>query len=582
MATITILSREVVVNINTSWIFYISEVDAAAIIADHYSFTLTLLSGAIVHPSLPSAPWSELYSGLFMDLFGSGWNVTDNGSGDWSINFLVGVGNPNFTNIGDWYNFEVNATTPITPTTGGNQIKLYWNGATDDTGISGYQLQWRTSTTVPWSPVISITHDANYSGNTSQTGGGSYSHSATQLVDHFFRIRIVDSSGQYSSEYKYITASVDANVILISKIGSNFSTFVCTANPLTPEDQVLLSPLPQNLIVANVTYVKNTNNTTFNGSGKYWRILLSGAQYACKVELDGLITEVIDCELEGLGTVYHTEDISSTGVTTVVTNGSVCDLILVNSIYFTGVLGVGTIIYRQVDDAGVLSDPFPGANKFYVVGSSIVKITSNPLGKVLSIQDYSTSCPPVSTCCFVKGTKISMFDNTNKNIEDVKIGDIVITYNEKTKLQEPGEVFKVVSPMRSDIVEYELSNGISIKSTTCHPYWVVNKGWSSFNPLLTKKLYDFDVEQIEENDILLSIDYIEVIIERITELITKEVITYNLGIMGNHTYYANGILVHNKANEPEKFEADGETLTTAWITWNSSQYSQTECIAAAP
>ena len=44
----------------------------------------------------------------------------------------------------------------------------------------------------------------------------------------------------------------------------------------------------------------------------------------------------------------------------------------------------------------------------------------------------------INTCCFVKGTKITMFDYTTKNIEDVKIGDIVITYNEETKLQEPG------------------------------------------------------------------------------------------------------------------------------------------------
>lgn len=155
----------------------------------------------------------------------------------------------------------------------------------------------------------------------------------------------------------------------------------------------------------------------------------------------------------------------------------------------------------------------------------------------------------ILTCCFVKGTKITMFDYTTKNIEDVKIGDIIITYNEETKLQEPGEVVKVVSPMRSDIVEYELSSGISIKSTTCHPYWVVNKGWSSFNPEITKKLYNFDVEKIEESDILLTIDNEEVIVDKITELITKEVITYNLGIMGNHTYYANNILVHNKTED---------------------------------
>ena len=69
------------------------------------------------------------------------------------------------------------------------------------------------------------------------------------------------------------------------------------------------------------------------------------------------------------------------------------------------------------------------------------------------------------------------------------------------------------------------------------------------NPEITKKLYNFDVEQIEESDILLNIDNEEVIVDKITELITKKVITYNLGIMGNHTYYANNILVHNKTDD---------------------------------
>jgi hypothetical protein len=171
-----------------------------------------------------------------------------------------------------------------------------------------------------------------------------------------------------------------------------------------------------------------------------------------------------------------------------------------------------------------------------------------------------------------------MFDYTTKNIEDVKIGDSIITYNEKTGKKESGEVKNIASPVKNNIVEYKLSNDVIIKSTTCHPYWVIGKGWSSFNPELTKKLYYFDVEKILENDILLSIDNDEIIISNITELITKEVITYNLGIKGNHTYYANGILVHNKTAEPEKFDNNGN-ITAAWTNWNAAQNTQLSCIA---
>jgi hypothetical protein len=441
------------------------------------------------------------------------------------------------------------AGSSSTPTSGGNIINLTWDGATDDNGISGYQLQWTTSTAAPWSPIISVPHDPTYGLNTTTSGGGFYNHSATQLVDHIFRIRIVDSSGQYSG-YKYITAGVNTDVILISNNYTTSASLACSVHPLVPINPILLNPLSSlNLITPNATYVKQTDNSIFHGYDKYWRILLSGVEYGCKVDPDGLVTEVTACSTIPNTLSYNTALISSgLTLTSVVTSGPVCNLNPSTSVFFSGTLGIGTIIYRQVDDAGVLSDPLPGGNKYYILGSSIVKISSSPPGKVLSIQDYSTTCPPppIDTCCFVKGTKISMSDNTIKNIEDVKIGDIVITYNEETKLQEPGEVIGIASPLKSNIVEYKLSNDIIIKSTTCHPYWAVNKGWSSFNPLLTKELYDFDVEQIEESDILLTIDNKEVIVDKITELITKKVMTYNLKILGNHTYYANGILVHNK------------------------------------
>jgi hypothetical protein len=344
---------------------------------------------------------------------------------------------------------------------------------------------------------------------------------------------------------------LNSDVILISNTSTTSASLACVAHPLVPINPILLEPLSSsNLIVVNATYVKQTDSSIFHGYSKYWRILLSDVEYGCQVEPDGLITEVVACSIIPNTLSYNSALISSgLTLTSVVTNGPVCNLNPNTSVFFTGTLGVGTIIYRDVDDAGVLSNPLPGANKYYIIGSSIVKISSSPTGKVLSIQSYSTTCPPVrDICCFVKGTKISMSDNTIKNIEDVKIGDIVVTYNEETKEQEPGEVNGIASPLKSNIVEYKLSNDVTIKSTTCHPYWVVNKGWSSFNPLLTKKLYDFNVEQIKENDTLLTIDNKEVIVDKITELITKKVMTYNLQILGNHTYYANGVLVHNKTD----------------------------------
>lgn len=462
-----------------------------------------------------------------------------------------------------------------TPTSGGNIINLTWDGATDDNGISAYQLQWRTSTTSPWSSIISVNHDPAYGLNTATAGGGFYNHVATQLLDHFFRIRIVDSVGQYSG-YKEIIAPVDSNVILISPINTTTGTLACSVHPLVPTDPIILVPsfTPNNNlpIPANVTVVKHTDNSVFNGSNQWWRILTSGVNYGCRIDTNGTILYSTICSSGG--GEFKSEFISSPGQTSNSTNSSICTQSANQPIYYTGTLTANiTIIYDTFDDNGVLSGPIPGGSKYYLIteGSSTYIVKISNLGMVLTIQNYTTVCTTTSTstCCFVKGTKVSMFDNTNKNIEDVEVGDIVITYNEETKEQEPGEVTNIASPVKSNIVEYKLSNDTIIKSTTCHPYWAVNKGWSSFNPLLTKELYDFNVEQIEENDTLLTIDTKEVIVNKITELITKEVTTYNLEILGNHTYYANSILVHNKTAippPPQQYDEFGNQTST-WTDW---------------
>ena len=454
-----------------------------------------------------------------------------------------------------------------------NIINLTWDGATDNIQISGYQLQWRIATASAWSSPIVVNHDPNYGTNTIKSGGGSYSHVITQLADHYFRIRTIDNLGQFSG-YKEILAPVDTNIILISATGSYNSNTVCIDHTMNPINSIILT---QSSIVVNSTFVKNNDNSIFNGGNKYWRILLSGVSYNCIIDNVGKIVGLDTCVVNIKSEFLSTNSFSSNS-----TSSIICDQSLDESIYYSGSLiakslnTTGTIIYTTLESDGSLSSPISGGNRYYLITENstntyVVKISS--IGEILSKQDYIVVCPtPTTSCCFVKGTKISMFDNTIINIEDIKIGDIVLTYNEETNLQEPGKVLNIVTPLRSDIIRYELSNSTIIESTSCHPYWIIDKGWSSFNPELTEKMYNFTVFKIEINDILLSIDNKEVTIDNINELITKKVTTYNLEIFGNHTYYANGILVHNKSLSlaPTQYEADGVTETTAWLNWQNS------------
>ena len=72
--------------------------------------------------------------------------------------------------------------------------------------------------------------------------------------------------------------------------------------------------------------------------------------------------------------------------------------------------------------------------------------------------------------CFVAGTKITMFDGSKKNIEDVKVGDKVLSYNVDTKeyyvttVSHTGE-----EQINHGYYVIKLENGMSVRLTDNHP-----------------------------------------------------------------------------------------------------------------
>jgi hypothetical protein len=155
--------------------------------------------------------------------------------------------------------------------------------------------------------------------------------------------------------------------------------------------------------------------------------------------------------------------------------------------------------------------------------------------------------------CFVAGTKITMADGNEKNIEDVNIGDKIATYNVKKEKIEIESVLNVVNPIHSRMVQLYFNNGVKNTNTLDHPYYVKNKGWASFNPELTKENYDLNVRSLENGDVVLFYNSKENKVEPIKlvdhKIIIKKQLTYNLDkVSKNHNFFANGILVHNKSS----------------------------------
>lgn len=151
--------------------------------------------------------------------------------------------------------------------------------------------------------------------------------------------------------------------------------------------------------------------------------------------------------------------------------------------------------------------------------------------------------------CFVAGTKVTMADGSEKNIEDVVDGDIVISFNESTLQNEPKKVIGLKTPIHNDIVKYLFSNGTEITSTFDHPFYVDGLELASYTPFLTNKRYELnrEVKQIKIGDMLyVSNGVSRTALKDIIEMDEIDTQTYIITVEDNHNFYANGILVHNK------------------------------------
>ncbi len=151
--------------------------------------------------------------------------------------------------------------------------------------------------------------------------------------------------------------------------------------------------------------------------------------------------------------------------------------------------------------------------------------------------------------CFIAGTKVTMEDGSEKNIEDIVVGDEVLSFNESTLQTEVKKVIGLKTPIHNDLVKYEFANQTSITSTFDHPFYVGDLELASYTPFLTNKRYELskEVKQIKAGDMVyLSNGVSKTAIKDIIELDEKDTQTYIITVEDNHNFYANGILVHNK------------------------------------
>ena len=138
--------------------------------------------------------------------------------------------------------------------------------------------------------------------------------------------------------------------------------------------------------------------------------------------------------------------------------------------------------------------------------------------------------------CFIAGTLVTTRSGL-KPIEEIKIGDYVLSRNEETGENSYKKVTDTLVRSTQEICTIELENG-NIKLTTGHLFMVKDKWWKAAVELIV-------------GDILVTSDGKEQVV-RSVKVDKKEypVITYNLTVEDNHTFFVNdeGVLTHNMNN----------------------------------
>ena len=138
--------------------------------------------------------------------------------------------------------------------------------------------------------------------------------------------------------------------------------------------------------------------------------------------------------------------------------------------------------------------------------------------------------------CFVAGTLVST-NNGYKKIEDIKIGDIVLSYNEQTQENEYSEVLQTfIHDITGNIYTLYIENE-KIEATGIHRFLIIKNNVGNWIP----------ASELKPNDLVLFADGTLHKIQRI-DVKEKSLIVYNFEVSNNHNYYIgiNKILVHNK------------------------------------
>ncbi|MCR9144617.1 MAG: TIGR04388 family protein [bacterium] len=176
--------------------------------------------------------------------------------------------------------------------------------------------------------------------------------------------------------------------------------------------------------------------------------------------------------------------------------------------------------------------------------------------------------------CFVAGTLVRVKDGAGENggnykkIEDVRVGDVVLSWSERTDEQEWKQVSETFVRKADRVYKVEYDSGQSLETTWSHPFYILGKGWVE-----ARKLRAGDISKATAGE------------ERIASVTidARHEAVYNFSVADNHNYFVgeSGVLVHNSEyDEYPKTYLDFVERYSEENRWNCSQATGCESAAA--
>jgi hypothetical protein len=156
-----------------------------------------------------------------------------------------------------------------------------------------------------------------------------------------------------------------------------------------------------------------------------------------------------------------------------------------------------------------------------------------------------TAAPTSS--CFPAATMVLMGDQTERKIEEVKVGDKVESQSEDGN-KSISTVTKLEQPISDNLCQINFINGERLRLTSQHPVFT-QEGWKAIDIKATvKEIPNLPVMELKKGDKIVKANGTMAQVNSFACWSTS-IQTYNLRLDGGaHTYFAGGFLVHNKGS----------------------------------